>query len=868
MSDQPGRDIDEQLQELDEKETEFTRLCQLESANRVASEIRRLARAERRFLPYVQATFTIMNNAADRLDPQSGREASIEIIGLLESNDLARAIEPDLSEQEYEWAVHWYSSCGYDNLAKATAEISGHNSEGIHACVSEGIEVCRRTGKTQCITCFREYATEVHRTADDPDMALHYARMGIAGVNRGPHDRRWAGARDLMEILLARGELAAAVDSASAVIEFADIWHSPIRARLITKARITELAHLIGEPQRWEDQCKQEAPQAGEFLAYELCSDHTQATIECLAGDYASAIKRLSRWDQQLTRRHCFEQWSETRLRLLAAHRMAGNQREFDRLADQLQSKSQAARDWHALRCLKHMRDESAIPVPIPVTANLDAGPYAGTNSKAVSTVATATMSPSVDEPREDQSIAVADESAVDPFTAVITNLQSRLVNLSAEAESTAENHDSLDKFIADVMAIDAQGFGSDKAKRAFRCWALHTISYLVRDSTRVHEIWDWATTTLATQRQDAVTLSLYARLGTILRYNFAEQMADRIDEKQLESWFRESLDLDQEMATNFGRAGDFFMFLENLGEAERCYARGCRLDRTDAELASKLAQVYRRTERERDALAVLDMAIRAGAQVPDLFWEAALSAKNLDQHEAALTYFQAYDNAVPNQPWVNYYRAIALLELQRYPESLAAAQREAELNPDCLFPVLVHRAAVAADTEKLAELQSLLQEILLTPLSSIDYLSLSGLEKVLATLWKASELLADDDPLREQVIDRLVASHLAPDRLFESYRAKGDTVEDLNLYRCLIEQPLDERWLSWHGRMAGEEELTSYRALWGVLAASSEEAAELVLEWQSRCFPLNAQIIEVELVDTDYTEQIGVVWQRFREAA
>lgn len=875
MSDQPERDIDEQLQELDEKETEFTRLCQLESANRVASEIRRLARAERRFVPYVQATFTIMNNAADRLDPQAGREASIEIIGLLESNELARAIEPDLSEQEYEWAVHWYSSCGYDNLAKATAEISGHNSEGIHACVSEGIEVCRRTGKTQCITCFREYATEVHRAADDPDMALHYARMGIAGVNRGPHDRRWAGARDLMEILLARGELAAAVDSASAVIEFADIWHSPIRARLITKARITELAHLIGEPQRWDDQCRQEAPQPGEFLAYELCSDHTQATIECLAGDYASAIKRLSRWDQQLTRRQCFEQWSETRLRLLAAHRMAGNQREFERLADQLQSKSQAARDWHALRCLKHLRDESAIPVPIPVTANLDAGPFAATETKADSRTATVPMSPgavvrdtdSPSKPSDDQPIAAADESASDPFPAVITHLQSRLEKLSAGSESTTEDDDSLDKFISDLMAIDSLGFTTEKTQRAFRCWALHTISYLVRAETRVHEIWDWATKTLATQRQDAVTLSLYARLGTILRYNYAEQMADRIDEKQLENWFRESLDLDQEMATNFGRAGDFFMLLENLGEAERCYARGCRLDRTNAELASKLAQVYRRTERERDALAVLDMAIRAGAQVPDLFWEAALSAKSLDQYESSLTYFQAYDNAVPNQPWVNYYRAIALLELQRYPESLAAAQREAELNPDCQFPLLVHRAAIAAGTGQLAELQNLLNEILLIPLSSVNYLSLSGLEKVLATLWKASESLAEDDPLRVQVIDRLVASHLAPNPLFESHRVKGDLVEELNFYRCLIEQPLDERWLSWHGRLAGEEELTSYRTFWGVLAGSSEEATALVLEWQSRCFPLNAQVIEVELVDAGYTERIGVVWQRFREA-
>ncbi|MCM2370136.1 tetratricopeptide repeat protein [Aporhodopirellula aestuarii] len=867
MSDQPELDIDEQLKELDAKETEFTRLCLLESANRVASEIRRLAKAERRFVPYLQATFTLMNNAADRLDPQSGRDASIEIIGLLESNELARAIQPNLSEHEYDWAVHWYSACGYDNLAKATAELGGHNSEGIHACISEGIEVCRRTGKTQCITCFREYATDVYRSADDPDMALHYARMGIAAVDQGPHDRRWAGARDLVEILLARGELAAAAENVDAVIEFADIWHTPIRARLITKTRITEIAHLIGEPQRWADQCCEDAPPAGEFLAYELHTDHTQATIECMAGDFEPAIKRLTHWDQFLTRRQCFVQWTLTRLRLLAAHRMAGNQRVFEKLADHLQKKAQAARDWHALRCLKHLRDESATTVPVPVTCNLDAGPLAGTTQTEVPAASVAPVA-SVEMPSEVEAAAAKDKQEGRELPDAIAAIHSRLAALSEEEWENGGDSDSLDQIISDLLAIDPSNVGSDEEQQTFRHWALHTISFLLRDAERATEIWDWAGRCLAAQRQDAVTLSLYARLGCRLRYNCAEQMSDRIDESQLESWFRESLDLDPEKASNFGRAGDFFLFLENLGEAERCYARGFRLDRSHAELASKLARVYRRTERERDALAVLDMAIRAGADEPDLFWEAALSAQNLDQHEATLTYLDGFEKRTPNQAWVNYYRTVALLELQRFPEALAAAERESELNPECPFPVLVHRAAVAAGTGELDELRRLLGEVLAIPLASIDYLSISGIEKVLVRLWASTEALGEDDELRTQVSNRLLASSLAPDRLFEVQREKREPVEQVNFYRCVIKQPLDERWLTWPGRLAGEEELQCYQATWGVLARSDEEAAELASQWQSHCYPLDGEVVGVELVGEGYTERTGVVWQRFREAA
>jgi hypothetical protein len=65
---------------------------------------------------------------------------------------------------------------------------------------------------------------------------------------------------------------------------------------------------------------------------------------------------------------------------------------------------------------------------------------------------------------------------------------------------------------------------------------------------------------------------------------------------------------------------------------------------------------------------------------------------------------------------------------------------------------------------------------------------------------------------------------------------------------------------------LAGEEGLTSYKATWGVLAKSAAEAAELALKWQSKCFPLDAHVLDTELGGETYTEHIGVVWQRLRD--
>lgn len=848
------QNVDEHLEALDAKETEFTQKCLFRSATRVASEIRRVAKAEKRLIPYLHGTFTVMNNATDLLEPESGLDASIEIIGLLESEDRARSIQPDLPEWEYEQNVNWLLPCGYDNLAKATAAMNGYNSEGIHACIADGIQVCRQTGKLQCITCFREYATDVYRAADDSDMAMHYARVGIAHEDPGPHDRRWAGCKDLTQGLLRTGQLKAAIDGVEQARDLCETWHTVSRARLITKMLMLEIAHLLGEPTRWDGSITEDDPPEGEFPWFEMRRDQVNAVAACCQQDYAMAIELLTKWDRELTRRKCLDEWFDTRLRLLASHRLAGNDREFEKLADQLEAKARPARDWLSLRCLKRLRDDSIAVAPIPLVADLDLGLFAAASS-------TPTAPPdSTDEPAETAEETDATGGVTPPE--FVLDFWKRMGQVQLAEQEGEAIDDSTDKILDDMLAFDTPGgHGVEHAR-----WLLNTTRFAIGDGERGREVWAWAEKLLAPFRQDAVMLNLFATLGSALRFGPNEELEDLVSEEQLESMFRESLDLDPDHARNFARAGDYFRFMENLGEAERCYSRGFRLDRSNSEVAKELARIYRRTERERDALNVLDMALREGTDDPDLSWTAALSAHQIGQFEATLTYLDAYEKLAPEQAWVNYYRASALLELQRPDEALAAAEQEAIRNPECPFHVAIHRAIAAASLHTGKHFRDRLADVLAIPLSEVDYLTPNGLNDLFAKLWSRVAELDESDELRLQLKDRILAGGLGPDELFATYREAGEAVDDVNFYQCVLRQPLDDRWADWHGRLPHEADLKSYEVTWGVLALSEDDAVATVLAWQENAYPLAAEIIDVELADEGYRERIGVVWQGYRE--
>ena len=72
-------DVDQRLGALRTKVHELWEASLYRSAIRVANEIRRVARAEKRVIPYLNSTFTLMNQGIDLLDPEAARDAALEL---------------------------------------------------------------------------------------------------------------------------------------------------------------------------------------------------------------------------------------------------------------------------------------------------------------------------------------------------------------------------------------------------------------------------------------------------------------------------------------------------------------------------------------------------------------------------------------------------------------------------------------------------------------------------------------------------------------------------------------------------------------------------------------------------------------------
>ena len=99
---------------------------------------------------------------------------------------------------------------------------------------------------------------------------------------------------------------------------------------------------------------------------YSNCSTTSRTVLRsCVAGDHAAAIKVLSEWDRRLLERRCLGHWFEVRLRLIAAHRLSGDDRRAKALAPPLEAKAREARDWLSLRRLARLFDPNVAVSPI-----------------------------------------------------------------------------------------------------------------------------------------------------------------------------------------------------------------------------------------------------------------------------------------------------------------------------------------------------------------------------------------------------------------------------------------------------------------------------------------------------------------------
>jgi tetratricopeptide (TPR) repeat protein len=392
----------------------------------------------------------------------------------------------------------------------------------------------------------------------------------------------------------------------------------------------------------------------------------------------------------------------------------------------------------------------------------------------------------------------------------------------------------------------------------------LNLMRYLVGDGERGGDIWRWAEAVGARFVQNAAALSLLGVLGDTIR-SVNEELGELIPKQRIEKLLRQSLDLDTDDPMNHARAGAYYLGEESYGEAERCLARGFRLQRGNSFLALRLAEVYNKTERPRDALAVLDLCLREGCEDAQVAWEAALSAFSLEQYDVQLTYLDRFETMTQADAWACYYRATALLELGRAEEALPALDEADRRDPDKLFPVETLRACATGILGRTERFREHLWRVLAVKLSTVDYLTITGLASLFARLWKVAVTLPEDDSLRRSLYRRLLQSGLAPEDVFDAERQQGEKSDDVNYYRCLVSQVLDERWPESHGCLSGQEKWTAYRMVWGVLAHDEDEARRCVLRWQARCYPSPASVEEIELEDDGFKDKCGVVWQGAR---
>jgi len=854
-----SNEIEQQLQTLSERSEQLFLDCKLRSALRISREITHTARAHGRLPQYLYGLFDQMRFGHGLLDPKMTREAAVELVLLLQDEEQARRLQPDLNDATYHWICNWMSSCAYDNLAEATGLMSGYNSAGMHECISEGIQVCRQTGKLECIKCFREYAADVYLAGDDLDMVRHQCQTLLEFREENEEqDRRWSAHQHLAWVNLLEGRLGKSEDAYLKAIELAQAEkvYQKTRSSYLARVALEEVRLLIGRSKSSPDLEMQAGFDLSEWPKLELDLARLDALRSVLTEDYEQAIEILSEWDRRLTEQSCLKEWFEVRLRLIAVYLLMGKHPRALALSKGLEAKAQEALDHLTLRRLKRLMAPDAIVCPIPTLTPPDCGPYGRLRSDAPEADTSDTPespddSESPDDPAETDII-----ESPSPLAGMLTDYMQQIM--------AAGDDESARRAILDSLLGHAP---EDVQEAGDAAYLVHLSRFVATGTEDALRIWDWACRMRTQFVEDAVMQSVVASLGHFFRSADAETFHDRISLADLERGIRLSLSLNPNHPRNFARAGAFFLEEGLAGDAEQCFARAFRLDRTDGTVAHQLADLYRETDRPRDALAVLDICLRKGTSDENVAWEAAMTALQLSQYDMLLTYLNRYQElAEKEQVWLHYYRGLANYHLGRYEECLLELDEELQFKPPGLLHLHVIRLSALDRLGQDAEAREELQKLLNLRFSEVGYLSLHGLVRLAETICETIGSWPEDDPLRQQAALRLMRAGLISDDYLQlsSSQEEKEPVP-VQFYRVQLLQPLDDGWPSSEGCLAGQQDWQGYVIDWGVLAEDEESAVKQVLALQTTCEAVTPQVVEVVAGEETFRAQPGVVWQGYR---
>lgn len=849
--------IDRELEQLSERSEQLFLECKIRSALRLAKESTRLARTHGRVINYMHGLFDMMRFGHGLLDPQMTREAAVELIVLLQDEEQARRIQPDLDEPQYHWVCTWMSSCAYDNLAEATGLMAGYNSAGMHECINEGIQICRQTGKTECIKCFREYAADVYLAGDDLAMVRHQCQTLLDYRDEEEQrDRRWAAHQKLGWINLLEGRLSKgkAELEKSLVLATSDRVYQKMRSSCLTAACMDEIQLLLGEGKSLVSLPVNVDIDLNEWPRLELDRAKVEALQQVLVGNFEEAIEILTEWDRRLTELRCLKDWFEIRLRLVAAYLLAGKRGRAEALAKGLEAKAQESQDHLTLRRWRGLMAPDAVVCPIPLLTTADAGPYGRVPLQSSSRDAS-----------DEQAEFADDVSGENDIIEHVTPLTALLADYLQQIMAAADDEPGQQKILEALLQHDPEEI-EDAGDAAY---LVHLSRYVANASDAAERVWNWASRMRARFAEDAVMLSVVASLGHYFRSADAETFHDRIPLAELEQWIRLSLSLNPNHPRNFARAGAFFLDEGLMGDAEQCFARAFRLDRTDGAVAHQLADLYRETDRPRDALAVLDISLRKGTTDANVAWEAAMTALQLKQYDMLLTYLDRHlVLAGHEQTWLHYYRGLALYRLGRFADALVELDEEANFDPPGQLHLHVIRLCALHHLGRIEEAREELEEFLKLRFVDVDYLSLHGLVRLAETLCDTMETWPLHDPLRQRVALRLLRAGLISDDYLYALRQQQSETTEVRFFRVQLQQPLDSHWPESEGCLAGQESWQSYLIDWGVLAESEEDAVDRVMSMQSECESALARVVQLDAGEETFAERPGVVWQGYRRNA
>jgi tetratricopeptide (TPR) repeat protein len=870
-TEQDDQDSSRELDQLGDRIEELFQQVQLRSAMRLTRELIRQARSRQVVVPYMRGLFDQMRLGHGLLEPRTTADAAVELIAILNDEEHARQIEPLLDEGHYQWVCQWMTSCAYDNLAEATGNMQGFNSPGMHECITDGIQICRQTGKTECIKCFREYATSVYLAADDLEMVRHQVQslLEYRGQGADQKDRRWSGTRQLARLALLNGQLESARELFEKALELtqAEDVYLKLKSRLQVLVELDEVRLLLGEsPTDWHQLPPVTVPDRDEWPELALDRDSAAALQLVLRGEHQAAIEKLTEWDQRLNQQACLVDWFEVRLRLIAAYLLAGKRNRGESLARGLEARAAEAQDFLTLRRLKRLLDPDSTPCPIPLLGEIQLGvtQHPAASHMAAVTPAVPTAPLQLNEEAEHNGVEGAADAAGEPSPAEIaTPLKAEIESLmeriltARQGETENQLEEELQRLFSELISHTPDKIEHPRDAATL----LHISRWVITGPHAARQIWEYGQALIQRFPQDATVLNVCADLGAHFLQVDADEFSD-VAPELLDRMFQKSLTLNTDLPRNFLRAGEYFEQRGNLGEAERCYSRAFRLDRVEGTAAIALANLYRQTDRPRDALAVLDLSLREGSENADVAWEAGLAAYGLDQFDSQLTFLNRHLELAGPHLWVEYYRAWALLELKRYEECLTALAAEEAQEPAGVLHLRILAACARIGLGQREAACELIQEILQLPLAEIDYLSMAGISRNFGRLGQAVADWPATDPVRQAVMERLLATGLMPDFYFELQREHTPESEDISFYRIRLRQPTGSDWANQPQCLPGEQHWTEYLIDWGVLAKDETEAVNRVLDMHYSGLAEPAEVVEIEQGGDDYTDRPGVVWQ------